>query len=65
MVDWTQLGAAAGAVAVVFLFSRIIAMFFRDRREDRKIWENHLSQVVLILQAMQIDQTSHRRNTEK
>lgn len=57
-VDFTQLGAAAGAVAVVYLF-------LKDRQNDRKTWENHLSGTVQVLSEIKQGQNEHRKRTEK
>lgn len=76
LIDWTQLGAAAGAVGVVYLLGRLIErvlkMFFADRREDRRTWENHLSDygrsqrdIAVILQTLVDQIEDHRKATEK
>jgi hypothetical protein len=64
-MDWsvvTQLGAASAAVVTVYLFLKYMA---KERGADRKMWENHLSQTVIVLQRLYDGQEEHRKNTEK
>ena len=48
----TGLGAATGAVLVVFLFlkdrEQERKMFLDDRKQDRLVWENHLSKSIQV-----------------
>lgn len=65
--------AAAAVLGATFMFLRfaheLVTTFFKDRREDRLVWENHLSNTVRTLEKIATEQFRQgedaRRHHEK